>query len=314
MKLWNPVAGETRSAVLETDEQTARRVGDLFAESFAPDEVAVSLVDAGQGTEAGQGKWRVTIFFRDDPDEAALRELTAVAAGSEAAQALRFETVAAKDWVRESLAGLKPVTAGRFVIHGAHDRDAVPSNRIGIEIEAALAFGTGHHGTTRGCLVALDDICRSGTPRRILDVGTGTGVLAIAAARALRRGVIATDIDAPSVQVARGNARLNRAAGIVFMHANGVMAPAIHARAPFDLVFANILLGPLKRLAAPIRGILAPGGRVVLSGILNAQANAALAAYRPLQLERRTTLDGWTTLVLRRGARSADIAHRRARP
>jgi ribosomal protein L11 methyltransferase len=314
MTLPNLIADETRAAVLETDELSARRVGDLLAESFAPDEIAVSLVDTGQSAPKERGRWRVTIFFRNAPDEAALRELTAVAAGIDAAQALRFETVAAKDWVRESLAGLKPVTAGRFTIHGAHDRDAVPSNCIGIEIEAALAFGTGHHGTTRGCLVALDDICRSGAPRRILDVGTGTGVLAIAAARALRRGVIATDIDVPSVQVARGNARLNRATGITFMHANGVMAPAIHARAPFDLVFANILLGPLKRLAAPIRGILAPGGRVVLSGILNAQANAALAAYRPLQLERRSTLDGWTTLVLRRGTRSGDIAHRRAHP
>jgi ribosomal protein L11 methyltransferase len=318
MNSLDPIAAETRAAVLETDELSARRVGDLLAESFAPDEIAVSLVDTGQGPPTERGKWRVTIFFRNDPDETALRELTAVAVGSDAAKALRFETVAAKDWVRESLAGLKPVTAGRFTIHGAHDRDAVPSNRIGIEIEAALAFGTGHHGTTRGCLVALDDICRSGAPRRILDLGTGTGVLAIAAARALRRGVIATDIDVPSVQVARGNALLNRATGITFMHANGVMAPAIHARAPFDLVFANILLGPLKRLAAPIRNILAPGGRVVLSGILNAQANAALAAYRPLQLERRATLDGWTTLVLRRkqlsGTRSADIAHRRAHP
>jgi ribosomal protein L11 methyltransferase len=314
MTLPNLIAAETRAAVLETDELSARRVGDLLAESFAPDEIAVSLVDSGQSAASERGRWRVTIFFRNDPDETALRELTAVAAGSDAAKALRFETLAAKDWVRESLAGLTPVTAGRFVIHGAHDRDTVPSNRIGIEIEAALAFGTGHHGTTRGCLVALDDICRSGTPRRILDVGTGTGVLAIAAALTLRRGVIATDIDVPSVQVARGNARLNRAAGITFMHANGVMAPAIHARAPFDLVFANILLGPLKRLAAPIRSILAPGGRIVLSGILNAQANAALAAYRPLMLERRTTLDGWTTLVLRRGLRSPDIAHRRTHP
>jgi len=318
MNSLDSIAGETRTAVLETDELSARRVGDLLAESFAPDEIAVSLVDTGQGAPTERGRWRVTIFFRNDPDEAALRELTAIVAGSDAAKALRFETVAAKDWVRESLAGLKPVTAGRFVIHGTHDRDAVASNRIGIEIEAALAFGTGHHGTTRGCLVALDDICRSGAPRRILDVGTGTGVLAIAAARALRRDVVATDIDVASVQVARGNARLNRATGIMFMHANGVMAPAIHARAPFDLVFANILLGPLKRLAAPILGILAPGGRIVLSGILNAQANAALAAYRPLQLERRTTLDGWTTLVLRRkqlsGTRSADIAHRHSHP
>jgi ribosomal protein L11 methyltransferase len=296
----NPIAGETRAAVVETDELSAHRVGDLLAESFAPDEIAVSLVDSGQSAPTERSRWRVSIFFRDDPDEAALRELTAVAAGPDVAKALRFETVAAKDWVRESLAGLKPVTAGRFIIHGAHDRDAVAPNRIGIEIEAALAFGTGHHGTTRGCLVALDHICRSGAPRRILDVGTGTGVLAIAAARAMRQHVLATDIDASSVRVARDNARLNRAGSLVFMHANGVTAPAIRAAAPFDLVFANILLGPLKRLAAPIRGVLAPGGRVVLSGILHAQANAALAAYRPLRLERRFALDGWTTLILRR--------------
>jgi ribosomal protein L11 methyltransferase len=294
-------AAETQLAVLETDEQSARRVADLFAESFAPDEIAVSLVDTGQGVASGS-PWRVTIFFRGYPDEAALRELAAIAAGREAGQALRFETIAAKDWVRESLAGLKPVAAGRFTMHGAHDRDAVPANRSGIEIEAALAFGTGHHGTTRGCLLAFDGICRRSAPQRILDVGTGSGVLAIAAARALRHGVLATDIDAPSVRVARDNARLNRAgARIAFIHANGLMAPAIHARAPFDLVFANILLRPLKRLAAPIRRVLAPGGRIVLSGILNAQANAALAAYRPLMLERRIALDGWTTLVLRRG-------------
>jgi ribosomal protein L11 methyltransferase len=293
-------AAETTLAVLDTDEQKARRVADLFAESFAADEVAVSLVDTGAG------HWRATIHFASPPDEAAMRDLTAAAAGAEAGKALRFDTIAAKDWVRESLAGLKPVAAGRFRVHGAHDRDAVPTNRIGIEIEAALAFGTGHHGTTRGCLFALDYICKSGCksgapPRRILDVGTGTGVLAIAAARAVRRRVLATDIDANSVRVARDNARLNRAGSLVmFMHANGVTAPAIRAAAPFDLVFANILLGPLKRLAAPIRGVLAPGGRVVLSGILHAQANAALAAYRPLRLERRFALDGWTTLILRR--------------
>jgi ribosomal protein L11 methyltransferase len=314
MNLARPVADQTRLAVLETDEQSARRVADLFAESFAPDEIAVSLVDTRQGADAAPGQWRVTIFFRGDPDEAALRELASIAAGPEAGKALRFEAIATKDWVRESLAGLKPVAAGRFIVHGAHDREAVPSNRIGIEIEAALAFGTGHHGTTRGCLLALDRICKPAQrPQRILDVGTGTGILAIAAARASRHGVLATDIDAASVRVARDNARLNRAGTrVVFIHANGVLTPAIHARAPFDLVFANILLGPLKRLAAPVRRVLAPGGRVVLSGILSVQANAALAAYRPLVLERRIELDGWTTLVLRRkradGTHNDDIA------
>ena len=301
-------SAETVLAVLETDEQAARRVADLFAESFAGDEVAVSLVDNGQGA------WRVSIHFAAPPDEAAMRELAAVAGA--AGNALRFETFAARDWVGESLAGLKPVPAGRFIVHGAHDRGGVPRNRIGIEIEAALAFGTGHHGTTRGCLLALDHICKGApAPRHVLDVGTGTGILAIAAARALRQKVIATDIDSGSVRVARENARLNRAGDrIVFRHANGITAPEIRARAPFDLIFANILLGPLKRLAAPIRSVLAPGGRIVLSGILHAQANAVLAAYRPLTLERRFELDGWTTLVLRRGVRRPVIARRRDDP
>jgi ribosomal protein L11 methyltransferase len=303
-------ASETSLAMLLTDEQSARRIADLFAESFTSDDVAVSLGDTGQGN------WRVAIHFRAAPDQASVRELTAVAGGPEAGKALRFETVATKDWVGESLAGLKPVAAGRFIVHGAHDRGCVPRNRIGIEIEAALAFGTGHHATTRGCLLALDHICkmRSPAPRRILDVGTGTGVLAIAAARALRQGILATDIDVSSVRVAKDNARHNRAGNfIAFTHANGVTAQAIHAHAPFDLIFANILLKPLQRLAAPLRKILAPGGRIVLSGLLNAQANAALSAYRPLALERRIELDGWTTLVLRRGPRSV-IARRRLNP
>ena len=304
------IAAETRLALLETSELAARRVADLFAESFAADEVAVSLVDNGQG------QWRVTIHFAAPPDEAAMRELAAAAGGDNAGKALRFESIAAKDWVGESLAGLKPVTAGRFVIHGAHDRGSAPPNYIGIEIEAALAFGTGHHGTTRGCLLALDHIAKGAqAPRRILDVGTGTGILSIAAARALRQNVIATDIDSGSVHVARENARLNRAGDrIVFRHANGITAPEIRGRAPFDLIFANILLGPLKRLAAPIRSVLAPGGRIVLSGILHAQANAVLAAYRPLTLERRFELDGWTTLLLRRGVRRPVIARRRHHP
>ena len=219
---------------------------------------------------------------------------------------MRFERIAAKDWVAESLAGLKPVAAGRFIVHGAHDRAGIPPNRIGIEIEAALAFGTGHHGTTRGCLLALDRLCKSWrggkAAPRILDLGTGSGVLAIAAARALRRRVLATDIDAAAVRVARANARLNRVGPLVTLrHGGGVTAPAIRAQAPFDLVFANILLEPLQRLAAPLAKIVAPGGRIVLSGLLTAQANAALAAYHAFRLERRIVLDGWTTLVLKRG-------------
>ncbi len=292
----------TSVARLETAEQTARRLGDLIAERFAAEDVAVGLFDAGGG------RWQVAIHFRAAPDREAVRAVVASAIGRKAAQALTFARVRTTDWVRESLAGLAPVAVGRFVVHGAHDRARVAVNRIGIEIEAALAFGTGHHGTTRGCLLALDGLCKS-LPRgrrgqRILDLGTGSGVLAIAAARALRARVLATDIDANAVGVARANARLNRAVATVeTVKANGVTAASVRQAAPFDLVFANILLGPLQRIAAPLKRVLAPGGRVIVSGLLPAQANAAMAAYRPLVLERRIELDGWTTLVLARRPR-----------
>jgi len=299
----HPPPGLAASCVagLETGEQTARRLADVIAESFASDDVAVSLFDAGGG------RWRVAIYFRAAPDREALRALVATAAGRRAARTLSFARLKATDWVRDSLAGLAPVAAGRFIVHGAHHRAGVPLNRIGIEIEAGLAFGTGHHGTTRGCLLALDRLCKSLRPGhrdwRVLDLGTGSGVLAIAAARALRARVLATDIDAAAVGVARLNARRNRAGALLeILNADGVAAASVHRRAPFDLVLANILLGALQRMAAPLKRLTAPGGRVVISGLLPAQANAALAAYRPLVLERRLDLDGWTTLVLARRA------------
>jgi ribosomal protein L11 methyltransferase len=301
-------------ATLTTDEQSARRAASLFAESLATGEIAVSLLDPGRSGEVGG--WRVIVHFREPPDMAAIRALAEAAAGPEAGGALSFAEIAAKDWVGESLAGLAPVVAGRFIVHGAHDRGRVAANRIGIEIEAALAFGTGHHGTTRGCLLALDRLCKSSArrPQCILDLGTGSGVLAIAGARALHRRVLATDIDAVAVRAARDNARLNRAGALIaVVQANGVTAPAIRACAPFDLVLANIMLGPLQRLAAPLGKIVAPGGRVVLSGLLTVQANAALAAYRGFALERRIALDGWTTLVLRRGLRRRSIVARNRR-
>ena len=294
-------------ASLITDEQSAQKFAGAVAETMAAAASAVSLVDAGHG------RWRVEIHCHDPPDKGALRTLAVAAAGPAAGRALRFARLAPRDWVGESLAGLKPVAAGRFVVHGAHDRLRVPVNRIGIEIEAALAFGTGHHATTRGCLLALDRLYRLAgnghPPARILDLGAGSGVLAIAAARAFRRRVLATDIDAVAVHAARDNARRNHAGPLIeVVRANGLQAPAIRAGALFDLVFANILLEPLQRLAAPLAKIIAPGGRVVLSGLLSGQTNAAIAAYRGLSpslglaLERRIAFDGWTTLVLKRAA------------
>jgi ribosomal protein L11 methyltransferase len=293
-------------ARLSTNEAAARRIADAIAESFDPIDAVTAAFEDGPG-------WTVAVHFRDPPNETAIRALIALVAGAEAANGFTFETVVPKDWVKASLEGLAPVTAGRFVVHGAHDRSRVPVNRIGIEIEAALAFGTGHHGTTRGCLLAFDRLAKATGPRRVLDVGTGTGVLAIAAARALRRRVTASDIDPRAVATARENTRLNRTGGSIALTCGaGVGRRALRLAGPFDIVFANILLGPLVRLSSPIARLAAPGGRVILSGLLHAQAPAALAAYRRqgLVIERRIFIDEWATLVLRKGRMAAP---RRAR-
>jgi ribosomal protein L11 methyltransferase len=276
----------------------AQRIADFLTELLDPNQTAVGTF------EGPRDNWTVEICFRAIPDRALVRELVMRAGGRAAARTLTFETLTDRDWVKSSLAGLAPVEAGRFVVHGSHDRQRIAPNRIGIEIEAALAFGTGHHGTTRGCLLALDRILKPHRPRRVLDLGTGTGVLAIAAAKVLHARVLASDIDPLAVRTARANAQSNVVGDrIEVLHASGITAHRFAGRAPFDLVFANILLGPLQRLARPLSGLLTPNARVILSGLLPSQANAALAAYaaQGLRLERRLTLDGWTTLVLRRG-------------
>jgi ribosomal protein L11 methyltransferase len=286
-------------ARMELDRASGERILSALDEAVDPERTACSLF------ETAPGRWTLSVHFRESADAAVLRPVVESVMGPGAGGDLAIETIAEVDWVAESLAGLAPVPAGRFIVHGAHDRARVPVNRIGVEIEAALAFGTGHHGTTRGCLLALDGLLTARQPRRILDIGTGTGVLAIAAARTLHRPVLASDIDARAVATARTNARLNRAGPLVeAVRATGLEHPRIRQRAPFDLVLANILLGPLQRLARPIGHILAPRARVILSGVLATQANAALAAYRRqgLTLERRIPLDEWVTLVLRRGA------------
>lgn len=291
---------KTFVARLAADEAAARRIASLLAESLDPDAAASAAF------ARADGNWNVEVHFRERPDLVALRSLVTLAAGQRCADTIAVETVAARDWVKASLAGLAPVEAGRFVVHGSHDRTRVPANRIGIEIEAALAFGTGHHGTTRGCLLALDGLLRHRQPRHMLDLGTGTGVLAIAAAKARHRRVLATDIDPRAVHIAGANARSNRAgAYVTALPSSGLYAPQIAARAPFDLVLANILLLPLQRMAAPLARKLMPNAHVVLSGLLPRHANAALAAYRMqgLALERRIVLDGWVTLVMRAVAR-----------
>ena len=286
-----------RATFATGDEQTARRVVDLLTESFFEGQAAIAAFE-GPG-----GRWDITMHFAQAPDETAIRELVAIAAGGEVARDISFDTVEAKDWVKASLKELVPVRAGRFIVHGRHDRAKVPPNRLGIEIEAALAFGTGHHGTTRGCLLLLDHVLKKYYPRRVLDLGTGTGVLAIAAAKALHLGVLASDIDPPSVQVARENARLNQTGHLIEMiRATGFSAPQFSKRGPFDLVLANILANPLRQLATPMARHLAPSALVILSGLLTHQAPAVIAAYRARGLVplRHLRIEGWSSLLLRK--------------
>ena len=286
----------TTVARLACDEPTARRVAAYLGDVFGGEECVCAAF------EAGDGRWQVAMHCRTPPAD--LREQVAIAAGAAAAADVTIERLADADWVAQSLAGLAPVRVGRFVVHGAHDRAKVAINAIGIVVEAALAFGTGHHGSTSGCLAALDALAKRRRAMRIIDIGCGTGVLAIAAARCFRRRVVAGDIDAVAIAAARDNVRLNRTAAFVtVLRASGTKARTITRGKPYDLIFANILLGPLLRLAVPIRRLAAPGARIVLSGLLPSHANAVLAIYRAqgFALERRIAREGWVTLVMRRG-------------
>ncbi len=277
-------------------EQAAKRVVDLLNESFFEGQAAIAAF------ERPDGRWDVTVHFAESPDQAAVRELVALAAGDDVAKDISFDTVEAKDWVRATLDELVPVRAGRFIVHGQHDRSKVPPNKIGIEIEAALAFGTGHHGTTRGCLLLLDQVLRAYRPRRVLDLGTGTGVLGIAAAKALQIKVLASDIDPLSVRTARENARLNGAGHWVqTIQATGLSAPHFAEHGPFDLVLANILANPLKQMATPMAEHLARSALVILSGLLPYQAGGVIAAYRArgLVLLRHLQIEGWSSLLMR---------------
>jgi ribosomal protein L11 methyltransferase len=172
---------------LIADEKRARAVADLIVESFEPAEAASTAFETEEPWPGGGKAWLVEAYFGFEPDQESLRELVAAAAGDDAAGRVEFGLTEKRDWVANSLAGLAPVRAGRFLVHGAHDRARLKANDVGIEIEAGLAFGTGHHGTTRGCLLHFDRLLRRRRPRKVLDVGCGAGVLAIAAAKVLKR-------------------------------------------------------------------------------------------------------------------------------
>ncbi len=275
----------------------ARRIADFLDRDFAENGGVVALV------ETGPERWQIDAYFPDgDPDEIA--GLIRDALGADAFGAFQGAQILPQtDWVAQSLAGLAPVAAGRFLVHGSHDQDALPAGRTLIAIDAGQAFGTGHHGSTIGCLAVIDRLIRRRRFVNPLDLGTGSGILAIALAKTLRTNVLASDIDPLAVRIAAQNAKLNNVGNRVqVITATGMDHRQIRARAPYDLIVANILAGPLVKLAPQIAAALARGGTLVLSGLLPQQRKRIVAAYgaQGVRLMRAEVHGGWAVLELRR--------------
>jgi ribosomal protein L11 methyltransferase len=277
----------------------AEAVAAALEGAESPVAMAVTLFERGEGTI------EVSAHYAEEPALEQLLALIGVAIGASDFGDLRVERLLPQDWAAHAERMRAPVRAGRFIVHGRHHRDEVPRSRNAIEIDAGLAFGTAHHATTRGCLIALDRLSKRTRPRGVLDVGTGTGILAIASARAFNASVLASDFDPIATATAAANAQMNGVgAKVQVFTAAGLSHPRLR-RASVDLLFANILLNPLLALAPALAGAVRPGGICVLSGLLDAQARQVEARFRALgfSLDSRILLEGWTTLLLRRGSR-----------
>ena len=265
-------------------------------ENLSPEPTGVGTFEI----EDGSGLWEVGGYFLETPDETAL----ALLAGACGAKDVVISELPETDWVAKVRRDLAPVEAGRFFVYGSHDADKVPEGSEPLLIEAAMAFGTGRHGTTLGCLRALDRLATGGVvAENVADIGCGTAVLAMAAARIYPNPVIASDIDEVAVDVAHANVAANELDGrVICVEATGFDHPQINAAAPFDLIFANILKGPLLALAPDMARHLSPGGHAILSGLLNEQAGDILAAYHAegLALVHHEEIGEWSTLTLRR--------------
>ena len=244
-----------------------------------------------------RGVWRIDAFPTSDEEADRFEAVLEEADGLKVTR----EVLADADWLAMALSGLPPVRAGRFFIYGLHDRGKTPASTVNLRIEAGAAFGTGHHGTTVGCLLAYDRLIKARRFPRVLDVGAGTGVLAIAAARTGSDLAVGTDIDRVSVRISRENATVNQA-NARFVHASGLGHRLVARHAPYDLVFANIVARPLISLAQDIKGALKPGGIAILSGLLRAQERAVKAAYlsRGFRVKFAIRRDAWVALVLER--------------
>ena len=298
MRPVNETEPVTYVATIEAPAASVELIAAGLEAAESPAALAVTLF------ECGHDRIEVSAHYASEPSRHLLTQLIEAASRDARLGALRIEKLPQKNWVAEAESLRGPVRAGRFLVHGRHDRGKVPAGRFTLEIDAGLAFGTAHHATTRGCLIALDRLAKREHPRRVLDIGTGTGILAIAAARALNANVVASDMDPIAVAVAGENARANGVQSrVAVVEAEGVAHPAQRG-AKADLLFANILLSPLLDLAPAFARALRPGGLCVLSGLLDRQARQVESRFRSLgfRLDSRILLDGWTTLLLRRGS------------
>jgi ribosomal protein L11 methyltransferase len=275
------------------------RVHRFLEDEFEDDAYPVAFMEINEDED----RFETALYVDEEGEDDALDRIRNRIGSDAFGLDIAREVMPDIDWVAHSLDGLKPVRVGRVVVHGRHDRHAVGANEIGIEIEAAQAFGTGHHGTTAGCLALIQQIVKQRAPQRMLDLGTGSAVLALALAALTGRPVLATDIDPLAVRIARQNATLNGSSDLLrFAVAPGFSAKAIRDAAPYDMIVANILAGPLMQLAPEMRAASLPGADIVLSGILDRQAARVQAAYvtNGFAFVRRTSREGWATLHLRR--------------
>ncbi|MFV1491300.1 50S ribosomal protein L11 methyltransferase [Phaeobacter sp. JH18-32] len=278
-----------------TGKAPAEALGEAM-ERLIPEPTGLGVFEV----EDGSGLWEVGGYFTETPDEAGL----ALLATMFDAQPFVISELPETDWVAHVRRELAPVEAGRFFVYGSHDADKLPADRIPLLIEAAMAFGTGHHGTTLGCLKALDKLIDDGfVAGKVADIGCGTAVLAMAAARVWDGQILASDIDQVAVDVAEANLKANDMEGRVqCLEAAGFDAPALAEAAPYDLIFANILKGPLVALAPDVAGHLRDGGYAILSGLLNEQADEVQGVYAQngINLVECTEIGDWTTLLLQK--------------
>ena len=276
-------------------EATAYALSEAM-ENMDPEPTGVGVFEL----EDGSNLWEVGAYFLEEPDAIELMVL----AEAFGAKPFVVSEVPETDWVAKVQRDLSPVEAGRFFVYGSHDADKLPEGRVGLLIEASMAFGTGHHGTTLGCLRALDRLDLAGfRGKNVVDIGCGTAVLAMAAASIWPDPVLASDIDAVAVEVALANLDANDLTGrVTCLEATGFDHPTLQAAAPFDLVFANILMGPLIELAPDMAKVTQVGGHAILSGLLVEQAEKVLAAYvdAGFALHHREDIGEWSTLTLTR--------------